>query len=954
MSKSHSSGQPKPGVTLLSPACFRARLVGGVVLLNVFVCTLVGLSIQQSHHQYQERAEITTRNLTQVMENEIAGTIDTVDLALFAVMDEYKKQRTRNGADGKGLNAYIERVRSRLPEIDALRITDAQGMLIYGNDVVPAAKTSIADRSHFVRLRDDPKAGLVISKPQVSRANQKWVVALARRIDQPDGAFGGVALAPITLEHLARTFSAINVGPRGIVALRDGELGIIVRHPEPKEASGTTGNKSVANEYREMVAAGNTAGTFTVPADSDSIQRTYSYRKVGAHSLYVSVGLSPEDYLAEWRHDSAQLAALAAFFVLITLSAAWLAYRIWQRQVNAVEALVRQEARFRTVADCTFDWEYWKASPEKILYMTLSCERVTGYTREEFIADPGLLVRIVHAEDRHLMERHLREIADRIPDPDGTEVDFRIVRRDGEIRWIAHHCRAIFGRNGESMGRRIGNRDVTERKQAEKELTNSRNRYQGILHNMTDAYWRVDPGGRIVEANLAISKMHGYSIEELLRMSVSDFEVIESEEDTRKRIETIKREGHDIFESKHRCRDGRIIDVEISVNVSLDDPGHVDAFHRDITQRKQAAEKIQKSERHLRESQQVAKLGSWDLDLVTPKLDWSDETYHLFDQSPDKFCPSFDEFARLVHPDDRETMQTCFERALASDTSPYHVVVRIINASGREWVMEAFGAVKRDINDNPLSINGTAQDVTDRKQAEAELLRSNAELEQFSYSISHDMRQPLRMISSYLQLLQMNLADQLDNEKREYFHFAIDGARRMDAMMLGLLEYSRVGRKGEPPAWIESRAVLDETLLFLQPAIAEAQAVVRIDGDWPRIFVRPDEMLRLMQNLIGNALKFRVAGRTPEVTVSSETVENQWRMSVIDNGVGILSDQIGRLFQVFQRLQSRATYEGNGIGLALCRKIAEHHGGRIWAESAGEGQGSRFCVALPVSAGDPT
>jgi signal transduction histidine kinase len=248
-----------------------------------------------------------------------------------------------------------------------------------------------------------------------------------------------------------------------------------------------------------------------------------------------------------------------------------------------------------------------------------------------------------------------------------------------------------------------------------------------------------------------------------------------------------------------------------------------------------------------------------------------------------------------------------------------------------------------------------ALDITERKQAEAslheiaqELLRSNSELEQFSYSISHDMRQPLRMISSYLQLLQKGLGDTLDAEQREYFHFAIDGAQRLDAMLRGLLDYSRVGRQGDPPVWIDSRAALDEALLFLRPLVAEAQAAVRIEGEWPRLLASPDELLRLLQNLIGNALKFRVAGRPPVVTLSSEVSAGHWRLCVADNGVGILPDQIGRLFQVFQRLQSRTDYEGTGIGLALCRKIAENLGGKIWAESAGEGLGSRFCVGLPL------
>ncbi|MQM29495.1 MAG: ATPase [Candidatus Accumulibacter phosphatis] len=257
--------------------------------------------------------------------------------------------------------------------------------------------------------------------------------------------------------------------------------------------------------------------------------------------------------------------------------------------------------------------------------------------------------------------------------------------------------------------------------------------------------------------------------------------------------------------------------------------------------------------------------------------------------------------------------------------------------------------LSRAADGTPLRCLGTTQDITERKQVEEELRRSNAELEQFSYAISHDLRQPLRMVASYMQLLGISLAEQLDDEQREHFKFAIDGARRLDQMLVALLEYSRVGRLGEPPAWLETRAIVDEALLFLQPAIAEAQAKIRVRGHWPRAWVRPDEILRLLQNLIANAAKFRLAGRCPEIRVVSRVARGQWCLSVADNGVGIHPGQLGRLFQVFQRLQSRANYEGSGVGLALCRKIAEHHGGRIWAESAGDGQGSRFCVSLPLT-----
>jgi len=266
------------------------------------------------------------------------------------------------------------------------------------------------------------------------------------------------------------------------------------------------------------------------------------------------------------------------------------------------------------------------------------------------------------------------------------------------------------------------------------------------------------------------------------------------------------------------------------------------------------------------------------------------------------------------------------------------------------WIEISTAPLWGALPDHPSGAVASILDITNRKEFEDELSRSNAELEQFAYAVSHDLREPLRMVASYMQLLSRKLGTTLDEDGKEFIGFAVDGAKRMDRMLVALLEYSRVGRIGQPMEWVDSRRVLDEALLFLSPVIERLGADIRIEGEWPEIFASGDEIERLFQNLLGNALKYHQDGAVPILHVGSGLEAAEWRFSVQDNGIGIAPDQLGRLFKVFQRLHGNDRYEGSGVGLALCRKIAQRHDGRIWAESPGDGAGSTFILALPIGA----
>lgn len=308
-----------------------------------------------------------------------------------------------------------------------------------------------------------------------------------------------------------------------------------------------------------------------------------------------------------------------------------------------------------------------------------------------------------------------------------------------------------------------------------------------------------------------------------------------------------------------------------------------------------------------------------------------------------------------IHPDDRETVAESI-RLSAETLAIWHANYRVNHPNGKLLWVDGIAMPER-LSDGGTMWHGYLRDITaahllqkERDEYRESLEKSNQELEHFAYAASHDLRQPLRMVTSYGQLLQRHLGDTLDDDGRTMLHYMQDGASRIDNMLLSLLEYSRVGRKGQPMQVMPLKASLEEALHFLKPSIDQAQAQVSITGSWPEVVASPDEMTRLFQNLVGNALKYCATDKPVIIDIAVTELADQscWKISVCDNGIGIAPEQITRLFKVFQRLHAREKYEGTGVGLAICRKIVDRYNGHVWVESAGEGKGSCFFFTLPI------
>jgi signal transduction histidine kinase len=230
-----------------------------------------------------------------------------------------------------------------------------------------------------------------------------------------------------------------------------------------------------------------------------------------------------------------------------------------------------------------------------------------------------------------------------------------------------------------------------------------------------------------------------------------------------------------------------------------------------------------------------------------------------------------------------------------------------------------------------------------------ELRRSNQELEQFAFVASHDLQEPLRKVVSYCQLLERRAAEGLGEEGRQYARVAADGAKRMSDLIRDLLAFSRVGTQGRPFAVVEGEKLLDAALDALHEALKESGAKIRREP-LPRVVGDPVQLAQVFQNLIANALKFHRDGERPEVTVSAAAEKGFWRFTVADNGIGIGPEYQDRIFEMFKRLNTKRQYPGTGIGLAICQKIVQRHGGRIWVESEPD-KGSKFHFTLPAAGG---
>lgn len=619
--------------------------------------------------------------------------------------------------------------------------------------------------------------------------------------------------------------------------------------------------------------------------------------------------------------------------------------------------------------------------------------RIVGYTHDDLAAGKVNWKKMTPPESRAATARAEDELR-----RTGTCIPYQkeYIRKDGSRIPVIIWSALIEGAPETGLSFVL---DLSERERTQEALRRSEEQWRDVFENNPTMYFMIDASGIVVSVNSVGAEQLGYTVDELVGHSVLlVFPESEQPEALRHVALCLENPGQPMsWEIRKVRKNGSLLWVRETARAVVREKNQLIILIvcEDITERVETQEKLRRSEAFLAEAQKISHTGSWCWNIPSGALVWSEEHSRIFGLDPKaKIAPAFDRFLQLVHPDDRSRVQSILDEAIRKGRG-FDCEYRIVLSGGQMKYVQGVGKPVMKLSGKIDDYIGTTMDITPRKQAEdalrqahdalekrvqertrelkeinqrleqeiverkraeavlarrsQELASSNDELEQLAYIASHDLQEPLRMVASYMQLIESRYQHLLDADGHEFIGYAVDGARRMQALIDDLLTYSRIGTKGKPMQPIDCAAIVKTTLQSLRVAIAETGARITC-STLPTVVGDEMQLTQLFQNLIANAIKFRRCN-PPEIGICANAEEGCWRISVRDNGIGIDAEYYGRIFEMFQRLHSSKAYPGNGIGLTICRKIVERHGGRIWVEST-PGKGSTFTFTLsqnPVS-----
>ncbi len=488
-------------------------------------------------------------------------------------------------------------------------------------------------------------------------------------------------------------------------------------------------------------------------------------------------------------------------------------------------------------------------------------------------------------------------------------------------------------------------RDITERKRAD----GASLLLSAIVDSSDDAIVSKDLNGIITSWNKGAQRVFGYTAEEAIGQPVASLLIPPDRQEEEPRILSRLRRGErvDHFETKRRRKDGTLLDISLTISPVKDPWGRIvgaSKIARDITETKRFESILVASESRFRQLADAMPQIVWTARADGHVDYYNSRWYEFTGYGPDTSKDA--SWETIMHPDDLEPWRETWQKSVTSG-EPYNLEYRLFDRAENRWRWFVARAVAVRENDGgPVKWFGSCTDIDEQKHVQEDLQRANYDLEQFAFSASHDLQEPLRSIKIYSELLSRRHGHLIDEDAKTFLGFVKDGATRMEMLVRDLLSYTKASSVEYKAENVDANQVLRAVLANLAGAISEAGATVTSES-LPTLSMHDLHLQQLFQNIIGNAIKYRSPDRSPAVQVSAGRKNGLWTFAIADNGIGIEPQYKENIFGLFKRLHTVDQYSGTGIGLAICRRIVERYGGRIWVESV-PGKGSTFRFTIPA------
>lgn len=622
---------------------------------------------------------------------------------------------------------------------------------------------------------------------------------------------------------------------------------------------------------------------------------------------------------------------------------------------NAEKKIKEANDRFELIAKVTNNviWEYDFVAGKMMIFGDGFTDML-GYPATQII-NPEFLDSIAHPDDLPGVLEYRNKT---LIDASVTEIQWEYRLKTQNRGYLYIYVKAIILRDAEGRAiKMIGStQDVHERKMAELRVSKLLHERDNILESIGDGFLSMDNDWKITYWNWQFELTTNKNRKDVIGLPYWDALPKEFYDEIHEICEHAKESGQSNYiELKYHARN-----LWYGLSVYPYDYG-ISVFVKDITERINAEEKIRISNERFELMAKATNDVLWDYDFATGRLiTIGDGFTKLLGYPSTTGHFNLDFLASIVHPEDLPKLLE-FRKATISNKSKLSAQFeyRILSKDNRYMHVVEKSLIIRNAEGMATRVIGTTQDITYHKEYEnslrelntkieryaKNLAASNAELEQFAYVASHDLQEPLRMVSSFMGLLEKSYGDKLDDRGKQFIHFAVDGAQRMKKIIIDLLEYSRVNRFSKEKEDVDLNEIVNQSTSLMRSLINDKKAIFHI-AHLPVIYSHRTPLQQIFQNLIGNALKYTTPGVQPEVTIAYEDRGNEHYISIADNGIGIDPAYSEKIFGLFYRLNPRSEYEGTGLGLSVCKRIIETLGGRIWVDSE-PGKGSNFQFTIP-------